>query len=903
MARFGRCVVALACVALTLTVVDPGARAQQPDALDRGAVGLGLALRRVGTSARVLCVTAHPDDEHNGVLARLSRGQGVRTGLFTLTRGEGGQNAIGPELFQALGVLRSAELESLHAYDGAEQLFGLAYDFGLSFSVEETLARWGHQPALGDVVRAIRAFRPDVVLTLPLEGTGGGQHHQATGRLAAEAFRAAADPLRFPEQLQERGGLRPWQTRKIYVGGVGGGDQDLPAGARVELATGVYDPLLGMTWQQLGSRARSLHRCQMVGQLLAEPGPASGVYVLLDAVEKPLAPESDILEGVDTTLAGLARFAPALAPALGEAQRLALAARQSFDPRAPEATVQPLAVALAAVQALERELGARVADLAAQAELAERLAEERRDLEEALWRAQGLQLELRSSDGVVVPGQAFEITARLWNLGARPVELDELALELEPGWSAETRDGAPGPLPAGGSRTLRFTVRVAEHARPSQPHWRRRPVLDRNELVFEVDPLQPFAPPPVSARARLRLGEVTLTRSAPAVTRYEGPQVGGEKRHPIQVAPALVLRVAPELAPVPLSAARRPLELRVFVRNEAPGPGLAELRLELPDGWSARPPRAPLRFGYEGEELAVRFELRPPPVVRPGTELVRAVASRDGREYRDGVQVVEYPHVERRQLLRPAEARLLCLDVRTAPGVSVGYVMGSGDAVAEAIVRLGVPLTLLSADDLAFGDLSHFTTILTGIRAYESRPDLRSAHGRLLSWVESGGHLVVQYNRASFNRLSPSAGSSEGPSPFAPFPARVSSERVSDEGAAMHVLAPQHPLLTTPNLIGAGDWAGWVQERGIQLLEAQDPRYRELLASSDPFAYNAGEKRGLLVEAPVGRGSWTYVGLVLFRQIPAGVPGGWRLLANLVSRPRPKPTRSLQQRTPPVGGP
>jgi len=273
----------------------------------------------------------------------------------------------------------------------------------------------------------------------------------------------------------------------------------------------------------------------------------------------------------------------------------------------------------------------------------------------------------------------------------------------------------------------------------------------------------------------------------------------------------------------------------------------------------------------------------------PGEVTLPVVAARGGQEYRQAVQEVAYDHIQRRQRLVPAEARVLLLDVRVGPDASVGYVMGAGDALADAIRELGVPLTLLTAEDLAFGDLSRFSTIVTGIRAYETRGDLRSVHPRLMEWVEDGGHLVVQYNRDAFNHVSPHrvrGGSPEDTSPFVPYPAVTTRNRITDETAPVTVLAPDHPLLTTPNRIGPSDWDGWVQERGTYFLEARDPRYVERLSAADPFPNNPGEKKGMLVDATVGKGTWTYVGLVLFRQIPAGVPGGWRLLANLVSRPR-----------------
>ncbi len=264
-----------------------------------------------------------------------------------------------------------------------------------------------------------------------------------------------------------------------------------------------------------------------------------------------------------------------------------------------------------------------------------------------------------------------------------------------------------------------------------------------------------------------------------------------------------------------------------------------------------------------------------------------------GKEFSSGDEVISHAHVHERRLIRPAEARVVVLDVKVPAGVSVGYVEGTGDEVDAAIRQLGVPVTALTPDDLAFGDLSRFTTIVTGIRAYGARPDLRSYHDRLLRYVDGGGNLVVLYNRADFNVADASAaGAPGGPadpppdSPFAPYPASVTAARITDEAAAPRVLAPDSPLLTTPNRIDAADWQGWVQERGLSFLDARDARYQEVVAFTDPFPLNAGEKKGALVDASVGRGRWTYVGLALFRQLPAGVPGAWRLLANLVARPR-----------------
>ena len=887
----------LASVLVCIVLAVPAFAQLDPLPYDQGSTGLGLSLRRLPTTARVLYVTAHPDDEHNGVLVRLSRGLGVRTALLTVTRGDGGQNAIGPELFEALGVLRTEELAAIHRYDAVEQYFGRAYEFGFSFSVEETFQKWGYEDTLGDVVRVVRAFRPDVILTLPLEAPGGGQHHQAVGRLAKDAFRAAADPRRFPAQV--RGGLRPWQPRKVYQGGTGGFPEKIE-GAPVRVPTGVLDPLLGMTWQELGSISRALHRCQGAGQLKADPGPAEGVYTLLDSEPTASGPEGDILDGIDISVRRWLGFAPdhekalpSLAPDLRSLEASLAAAGAAFEASAPAKVIPALDQSLEQVRRTRsRVANSRLSD-DAKAELADRLTEKEAQLEAALALAQRFAFEVTVDDGQVVPGQTFTVTARVWNQGTSAAAVESLTLSAPPGWTVERKGGEERQvIVPGASLDARYSVTVGAAARFSQPYWKRNPARDRYDLEVPGDETLPWSPPEVAATLRYAASSVATTVRRPAVFRYPGPFVGGEKQHLVQVVPALSVRVSPDIAIVPVAGPRPQKEFRVLVANNRRDAGTATARLTAPAGWSVAPREATLRFRYEGEEIAARFFVTAPASVAEGETALQAVVTLEGREFRDGVQVVAYDHIQRRHLVRPAAARVLALDVRTAPAIRIGYVMGPGDAVADAIRQLGVPVTLLTADDLAYANLSEYSTIVIGIRAYETRSDLRSYHPRLMTYIEAGGNLVVQYNRAAFNWLSPplrQGPGSEGAtadSPFAPYPASVTPNRITDENAPMKLLVPDHLLFTGPNRIGPRDWQGWVQERGIQFLAARDARYVELLAATDPFPKNPGEQKGILVEAKVGRGTWTYVGLGLFRQLPAGTPGAYRLLANLVSRSR-----------------
>lgn len=870
---------------------------------DRGATGLGLALRRLPVAGSVLYVTAHPDDENNGVLVKLSRGLGLRVGLLTLTRGEGGQNTIGPELFDAIGILRSEELAAVHRFDGAQQFFSRAKDFGFSFSVEETFRKWDHDEILGDVVRVVRSFRPDVILTLPLEAPGGGQHHQAAAALAKEAFRVAADAARFPEQLRE--GLRPWQAARIYQGGTGGGGgpQEKIEGAPVVVATNVYDPLLGMSWAEFGSLARASHRCQGTSQLKSAPGEGRGVYYLIDQAPNAAGSEApvgglEVLSGIDTSLRGLARFARegadagSIASALASLQADAERAQSALDARAPERAAAPLRAGLLAVRALEQRLPLPGLGEEARQELAARLAAKEQDFERALTLALGLVFEASTDDGDVIPGQSFTATTRVWNGGAEPVNLDALSLEVPAGWSARLIEGSSRPLGPGEAAVAKFDVDVSPNAAFSQPYWRSRAKSDRYELVVPEHRSLPWSPADVVARLRYSSGGVAAGLAMPVYKRSEGRAAGGEKQKVVNVVPALAVGLSPRTAVLPLTFAGRPREFRVTVGNNVKGPATAGVSLEAPSGWRVVPASAAAKFVNEGEQVTLRFSVTPPAQLAAGDVELRAVARLGEREYREGYQVIAYDHIQERHLYQPASAVVRVVDVRVAPGANVGYIMGTGDDGPQAIEQLGLPVTLLTADDLAWGDLGRFRTIVTGVRAYESRPELRAYNHRLLSYVERGGHLLVQYNRFEFNQLTPAVGegggarSPEGPSPFAPYPAAVTGNRVTVEEAEVRFLA-ESPVLTGPNRLTAADFSGWVQERGLYFFAPRDPHYRDLLATTDPWPKNPGEKTGLLVEATLGKGTWTYTGLSLFRQLPAGVPGAYRLLANLLSRAAP----------------
>jgi LmbE family N-acetylglucosaminyl deacetylase len=861
---------ALAAVLFTRT---PPVNADGPPSLlpaeADSAVALGLALRRLPVMGTVLCITAHPDDENNAALVTLRDVLGLRTVVLTATRGEGGQNEIGPELGETLGLLRVAELEAVHRWDGAEQRFARAYDFGYSFSVEETYEKWGRAEILDDFVRMIRAVRPDVILTLPREAKGGGVHHQAAARLAVEAFRAAADAQAYPPE--KHGGYAPWQPRKIYESAVGIVDA-WPTGT-ILLRTDEPDPLLGMSPFALGAIARVEHRTQ--GMTVPLGTATDRRFTLVDSEPRVTEVEAGLLDGVDLSWRRLLTFAgarerPALETGLPPVMEAIAAASAAFDLQAPEKTLPPLRSALLALRRLREEALVADWDPGVRLEILARLQAKETDLVEALALAHGLRFDAVADDAVVVPGQALVVQARVSSTDSAVAQ--DVVLHVPPGWTFDRVRGAE----------REWTVRVPATATPTRPFGRRRATAARYDMDERERTGAVFPPPDVTASLRFTSGGLLLSLDRPVVAAV----AAAAPPRQVAIQPLFSVEATPEFLVVPESNHRRGA-IDVRVRYNGRVPRSAICRVRVPYGWAAVPKSVTLRFSHEDETRALRFRLTAPrsPEQTSGCAPLDVAVVAAGRRYAEGFQELRYPHVATRFRSHPAQVCASLVDARVPAEAQVGYVAGAGDGMLEALKQLGIAATPLTRDDVAIGDLKRFTTIVIGVRAYQTRPELKEFHERLMEYVRGGGHLVLQSNRPS-DWNAPAGGGAAVTSPFAPYPAVVSVRRLTDETAPVSLLAPEHPLLASPNRITAADFDGWIQDRGVYLFDARDERYEELLASADPWPLNAGEQKGLLVSARLGNGRWTYVGLALWRQLQAGVPGAYRLLANLVGQPR-----------------
>ncbi len=871
----------------------PRAPAQVQEIVEnQNAAAVWQALLRLRTTITVLHTTAHPDDENEALLTWLSRGQGVRTGLLTLTRGEGGANLIGPELFDALGILRTEELLAAGRYYGVDQFFTRVVDFGFSKRLDETLEKWGRETVLRDVVRVIRMYRPDIIISRfrgdPSDGHG---NHQAAGVITREAFRAAADPRRFPEHFAE--GLRPWQAKKLYVAPFRfGSDAEPPT---LEIETGIYDPLLGRSYRELGREGLSRHRSQGAGQARAPRGSSRVALWLVETVLPQVERETSLFDGLDPSWLGLAQLAgPALdlRPMLTEVQTLVNEALTAFDARHPWTIVPQLVAGLRLTRSLIERVQHAPVEEAAKDHLLFLLRNKEREFVDATNKALGLAFDvlvdpseegegfpgdsqrtrLRETFSVAVPGQQFTVTATVTNRSPIRVEPVEIALRVPAGWRVRTRQQEGRALERNDRARARFDVRVPEDAAYTRPYWSR--ASEYHDTVYTIERPEfvnlPWSPPEVMGVFTYRLEGLTLTLTQPAQTVFVD-RPWGEQRRLLMVAPPLSVTVSPRIGIIPLGATRLPYPLRVEVRNNVKGVAQGRVRLRVPAGWTVSPSEASFRFTHEGEVQTFAFHLSLPRLKAGESYRVQAVAEYHGREYAEGYHVIAYRELEPRHLYRPAAIELRTVDVKVATGLTVGYIMGVGDHVPEALEQLGVTVRRLGPADLAAADLDAFDAIVIGIRAYAVRDDLKAYNRRLLDYVERGGILIVQYQTQEFDAA-----------PFGPYPYVLGAraEEVSEEDAPVTILDPTHPIFTWPNRITAADFAGWVEERGSKFMTQWDARYQPLLMSHDR---GQEPQRGGLLAARYGRGTYIYAAYAFYRQLPAGVAGAYRLFANMIS--------------------
>jgi LmbE family N-acetylglucosaminyl deacetylase len=822
---------------------------------DRGAMGLSQTLKRLDIVESVLHTGAHPDDENSSLLAWLARGQGVRTAYLAANRGDGGQNLLGTELFEPLGVIRTEELLSARALDHAQQFFTPTFDFGFSKTSKETLDKWGHDQTLADFVRVIRQFRPEIIVSR-FTGTAsdGHGHHQAAGILTKEAFKAAADPAFFPEYG------KPWQAKKLYLSGMGGGRGRGrgPETPGIDVNVGEFDPVLGRSYNEIAIEGRSFHRSQGQGGA-REKGPRTARLSLIDkTVDVP--DTATLYAGTLYKLPDLAQLEPGLGTDLVALEQKITAIREKVKLTQPADVVPDLMEAIRLFQQIEsRATNEHVHFL---------LKLKEPDFYEAARLAAGLVVDVMASDDTLIPGQEFDLTVDVINGGPFDFSTVQSSPDLPPGWTAEFA-GSTGSSAPGQKLTQRFKVKVGASAPYTQPYWLQQP-RNGDRFVWPKGSAvsMPFDPPLLDTVVDAKYDAGTIEMHQAAVFRHVD-QLYGEERSHLNVVPALSLRVSPEIGVVPL-AGNRKKEFTVTIENQDTVPAESQVSLVVPEGWSVAPVSQPVKFAKQGEKTTLSFTVSVPPVA--GDFKVQAVAKVGNQEYKTGYQAIAYPHIETHYIYSPAESSVEVFDVKTL-ATTVGYVEGAGDTVADALKQLGISVTLLSAQDLATADLSRYQTIILGIRAYAVRDDLRAYNDRLMEFVKNGGTLITQYNR-----------SNEFPAmQIGPYPFTLTGNntyRVTDENAPVKILDPENNIFNVPNKITDRDFEGWIQERGTYFLSQWDPQYKPLLESQDP-----GEQplQGGLVVGKYGKGTYVYAGYVFFRELPAGVKGAFRLFSNLVS--------------------
>jgi LmbE family N-acetylglucosaminyl deacetylase len=781
----------------------------------------------------VLYIAAHPDDENTLLIAYLARGRNYRTAYLSLTRGDGGQNVLGPEFGGELGVARTQELLAARRLDGGRQFFSRAVDFGFSKDYRETLNIWDKQQVLSDVVRVIREFRPDVLIVRFSPQPGGTHgHHTASTVLALEAFKLAGDTNAFPDQLRE---LTPWQPKRI-LWNVGGFQRGGTGTNSIRMEISGNDPVSGESFAEVAARSRAMHKTQGFDNFRGfggGDGPRTESFQTLDG--EPAT--NDILDGVDTTWSRV--------PGGADIGKLVDEVIAKFNPGNPSASVPALL-----------ELRSQLTALPTTDPL---VVEKRAQLDRILQACLGLEVETLIHQAEVVPGESLKMHHTAIVRSSVPVRW--LGVRY-PGIQAELTNvialQANQPVVRNSVQTLPASTPL------SQPYWLRE---EGTPGTFRVDDAtligRPENPPVFPVEQVFEVGGQTLVVPDELV-QVTTDAVKKEIRRRLDAIPPVSLDFGSEVelfAP----GKSRPVEVEVTAYRA----GVAgTVQLEMPVGWKVAPAKQSFHLAKVGDHTRSKFTVTAPP--QSTTAKIIASAEIGGVRYQNERKEINYPHIPLQLLQPPASLKAVSLDLAIR-GRKVGYLPGAGDSVADSMKQMGYAVTTLTDADLTPEKLHGFDAVVIGVRAFNVRTNLTAQMPALFAYVEAGGNVIEQYNRP---------GRDQKTDQLAPYSLHLSNERVTDETAPVTFLAPGHPALNQPNKITSADFDGWIQERGIYYPDQWDEHFTPILACSDP-----GEsplKGGLLV-AQYGKGYFVYTGLVFFRQLPAGVPGAYRLFANLVS--------------------
>ena len=924
---------------LVVMAQSPTAVASKPSVsaqrlpFDRGAAALWQSLQKLHTRASLLMVTAHPDDEDGGMLAYESRGQGERVALLTLNRGEGGANVMSPDYFDALGLVRTEELLAADRYYGTQQFWTRVCDYGFSKTKEEALDKWGHDRVLADVVRVVRVTRPLIITSVFVgEPSDGHGNHQVAGQMAQEAFKAAGDPAMFPEQIKE--GLRPWKPLKDYarvpfapITNKGIYDyadgRYYPADFRnytdgtvthgelstaVEIPEGEYNPLLGLTYAQIARVGLGNQKSQNGGTGLPPAEEEMSPYHRFASLVAVPDKESSFFDGVDVSLMGIASLAQGgdaafLKDGLSQINSLVEKAMNDFSAQHPEVIASTLAAGLKATNVLIAKVAASNLTADSKYDVTYELKVKQAQFGNALAESLGLSALAtlapeKEPTGpfarffrnpptfqVAIPGQEFWVKVHATNPTNIPVQLESVVLRSPQGeqWSIDPLKPSGGTLKGNQSMDVRFTVHVAPNARFTRPYFTRP---DIEQPYYDIrdpkDVTLPVAPYPLSARLHFAFDGVPfeISKVVQSVKRVTGP---GTVLEPLIVGPAISVSIAPQAGIVPLDA--KSFDLTVTIHSNVKGPAKGTVKLDLPEGWKAA--QEEFSTAKDDDDQTLNFHVMPARLEqKPYT--ITAVASYDGQDYREGYHTVGYPGLRPYNLYRASTYRTTGVDVKVAPGLNVGYIMGAGDDMPQSLVNLGINVHFLTAEDLASGNLSKFDAIILGVRTYAVREDLKTYNGRILDYVKNGGVVIVQYNTPEYDHN------------YGPYPYQMGSnpQEVTDEHSKVEILAPANPVFSWPNKITSKDFENWVEERGSKFLESWDAAYQPLLETHDP---DQAPQKGGLVYAKYGKGVYIYNAYAFYRQMPEGVPGAYRIFANMVSlakNPQLMGDHSANARTP-----